>query len=327
MDTNWSSYSLVLIYSAIAVYTLAFVLFTFDLSKRSAEAGERALQRQSAQKSDAASGGSSVATIVRTGTTEAGAPAPTGGTRKFERIALALTWLGFVLQLLATLARGIAVGHVPWSNMFEFSLVSSLVAAGVFLGLQFWQDLRFLGAYITGFVVVSLGLGTTVFFVDVVPLHPALQSYWLIIHVFVAILATSFFTVGAGVTVAQLLKAGRESGKVRTFRGLDTLPDSNKLETLAYRVIVIGFVFWSFTLIAGAIWAERAWSRYWGWDTKEVWTFVIWVLYAGYIHARATRGWRGTRAAWLSLVGASAILFNYTIVNLFFKGLHAYSGL
>ena len=96
---------------------------------------------------------------------------------------------------------------------------------------------------------------------------------------------------------------------------------------MAYRVNVIGFVFWTFTLIAGAIWAERAWGRYWGWDTKEVWTFIIWTIFAGYIHARATRGWRGSRSAWLAIIGFTAVLFNFTIVNLFFKGLHAYSGL
>ena len=106
-----------------------------------------------------------------------------------------------------------------------------------------------------------------------------------------------------------------------------TLPDSSTLENLAYRVIIIGFILWTFTLMAGAIWAEAAWGRYWGWDTKEVWTFIIWVVYAGYIHARATRGWRGSRSAWLAIIGFSTVLFNFTVVNLFFKGLHAYSGL
>ena len=90
---------------------------------------------------------------------------------------------------------------------------------------------------------------------------------------------------------------------------------------------IIGFIMWTFTLMAGAIWAETAWGRYWGWDTKEVWTFIIWVVYAGYIHARATRGWRGSRSAWLAIIGFSTVLFNFTVVNLFFKGLHAYSGL
>ena len=98
-------------------------------------------------------------------------------------------------------------------------------------------------------------------------------------------------------------------------------------EGLAYRFATVGFIFWTFTLIAGAIWAGRAWGRFWGWDVKEVWTFIIWVLYAGYLHATATRGWSGTRAAWLCIVGFAAVLFNFGVVNVFFTGLHSYSGL
>ena len=104
-------------------------------------------------------------------------------------------------------------------------------------------------------------------------------------------------------------------------------PPSATLENLAYRVNIVGFILWTFTLIAGSIWAEQAWGRYWGWDTKEVWTFIIWTIYAGYIHARATRGWRGSRSAWLAIIGFSAVMFNFGIVNIFFKGLHVYSGL
>ena len=126
---------------------------------------------------------------------------------------------------------------------------------------------------------------------------------------------------------AQLLQARRELGATDKPRFLRAFPNSEALENLAYRVNVIGFAFWTFTLIAGAIWAEHAWGRYWGWDTKEVWTFIIWVIYAGYIHARATRGWRGSRSAWLAVVGFAAVMFNFGIVNVFFHGLHSYSGL
>ncbi|KTS80415.1 ABC transporter, partial [Microbacterium testaceum] len=166
------------------------------------------------------------------------------------------------------------------------------------------------------------------------PLADPLKSVWLVIHVFVAILATSLFALAFGLSVVQLLQTRRERKLVgapvdaagrRSF--LRTLPSADALESLAYRFAIVGFIFWTFTLIAGAIWANDAWGRFWGFDTKEVWTFVIWVLYAGYIHARATRGWRGTRSAWLSIIGFSAVLFNFTIVNVFFKGLHAYSGL
>jgi cytochrome c-type biogenesis protein CcsB len=193
--------------------------------------------------------------------------------------------------------------------------------------VQLWLDLKFLGAYITGFGLIVLGVGTVNFYVAVVPLPPALQSYWLVIHVFVATLGTAFFAIGGGLSIVQLVQARREAGKLGSVKFLETVPDADKLETLAYRVVVVGFVFWTFTLIAGSIWAEHAWGRYWGWDTKEVWTFIIWTIFAGYIHARATRGWRGSRSAWLAIIGFVAVMFNFTIVNLFFKGLHVYSGL
>ncbi|MFT4285280.1 MAG: c-type cytochrome biogenesis protein CcsB, partial [Protaetiibacter sp.] len=242
------------------------------------------------------------------------------------RIAFALTVLGFAVHVLGLVLRGIAASRTPWANMFEFAVTGTAVIVGVYLAVNIFRNVRFLGAYITGLAALLLMLATMNVYVDVVPLPPALQSGWLVIHVFVAILGTGFFALGAGLSIAQLLQARREAGAtgMRFLRGF---PASEALENTAYRVNVIGFAFWTFTLIAGAIWAEHAWGRYWGWDTKEVWTFIIWVVYAGYIHARATRGWRGNPSAWLAIVGFSAVLFNFTVVNLFFKGLHAYSGL
>lgn len=310
------SYSLVAIYSAMAIYTIAFIMFALDLAKRSA----RAATVESAHVGQPANAGGTTATLQKMQT---GQTAPV---YKFERIAYALVALGWLVHVAAVILRGVAQGFVPWANMFEFSLTSSAIVAGVFVVIQRWQNLKFLGVYITGFTLITLGVGTVNFYVPVKPLPDALDSYWLIIHVFVASLATALFAIGAGLSVAQLLQARREAGK-KTLRLLETFPDAVKLENLAYLVTVVAFVFWTFTLMAGSIWAERAWGRYWGWDTKEVWTFIIWVVYAGYIHARATRGWRGARSAWLALIGFSAVMFNYTIVNLFFKGLHSYSGL
>jgi cytochrome c-type biogenesis protein CcsB len=320
------SYSLVAIYSAMAVYTIAFVLFAFDLAKRSADKTVTVASPAETVASVGARGGT--ATLERVHVDRD--VATTLPTRRFERIAFALTVLGWLLHVAGTVLRGFADGHVPWSNMFEFALVSSGFIIGVFVLAEFWQNLRFLGAYITGFGLLILGVGTVNFYVDVKPLPPALQSYWLIIHVFVATFATAIFAIGAGLSLLQLLQARREAASVGGVeRGgfLHTFPSAERLENLAYRSIVVGFVFWTFTLIAGSIWAERAWGNYWTWDTKEVWTFIIWVIFAGYIHARATRGWRGSRSSWLALIGFATVLFNFTIVNLFFKGLHAYSGL
>jgi cytochrome c-type biogenesis protein CcsB len=245
----------------------------------------------------------------------------------YQKIALVLLVLGWIVHLAATIMRGIAGSRVPWANMFEFGLTATLLIVAVYLGSLFWRDLGYLAAYITGFNVLALGIVTVNFYVDVVPLPPALQSAWLVIHVFVASLATAFFALGAALSALQLVRARFEVRKMTRARIMNTLPGSSVMESLAYRLNVVGFVMWSFTLIAGAIWAERAWGRYWGWDVKEVWTFIIWVLFAGYIHARATRGWRGSRAAWLAIVGFVAVIFNYTIVNIAFTGLHSYSGL
>lgn len=315
MVETLDSYSLIAIYSAMAVYTLAFIFFAVDLAKRSAHAQSAA----SASAQFAVVGGGATATLEKV----AAPPAPR---YRFERIGFALTVIAWAVHVAAVVLRGFAQGFVPWANMFEFSLTSSAIVATVFVGIQFWQNLRFLGVYMTGFVLISLGVGTVNFYVPVKPLPDALDSYWLIIHVFVAALGTALFAIGAGLSLVQLLQARRESGG-KGLRFLNTLPNAVRLENLAYLVTVIGFVFWTFTLIAGSVWAERAWGRYWGWDTKEVWTFIIWTIYAGYIHARATRGWRGARSAWLALVGFASVMFNYTVVNLFFKGLHSYSGL
>ena len=321
MTLTLETTSLIAVYSAMVVYTFAFIAFTVDLARRSA----------AEPVAVAASVGQSAATSARTSVLEkTTTDAPTDGPARMSRamrMAMGFTILGWVLHVVAVVLRGFAAGYAPWSNMYGFAITATALIVGVFLFVQFWQDLKFLGAYIVGFCLAFLGLATVNFYVAVAPQPPALQSAWLVIHVFVAILGTAFFALGGGLSVVQLLQSRREARGGEGMAFLATLPNAQKLENLAYRLILVGFVFWTFTLIAGAVWAERAWGRYWGWDTKEVWTFIIWTIFAGYIHARATRGWRGSRSAWLAMIGFAAVMFNFTVVNLFFKGLHAYSGL
>lgn len=321
--------SLIGTYSAIAVYVLAFIAFTVDLAGRSARAiaardAAAPVEREAAL---VGSGGGPGHGLVEVQPAVPDAPPPTRRDSRFARMGIALTVIAWAVHVGSDVLRGVAANRVPWANMYEFALTGTAIMIGVFLFAQFWRDLRFLGTYITGLVALLLALATVNFYVAVSPLQPALQSPWLVIHVFVATLGTGFFCVGAGLSLLQIMQAKREAGGLRRLPFLATLPSSEALESAAYRVIVIGFVFWFFTLVAGAIWADAAWGRYWGWDTKEVWTFIIWVIYAGYIHARATRGWRGSRAATIAIIGFTAVLFNFTVVNLFFKGLHAYSGL
>ena len=329
--------SVLLVWTAVAIYALAFIAYAIDLSRRSAQAvaAQDAVVRE---RELVAAGGETLAQVRASETAAAASVSARGRDRSrpvWARIGTALTWLGFLFHLGATVTRGVAAGRVPWSNMYEFAMTGTLLIVAVYLVVLFRYDLRFLGAFITGLVVLLLG-GTVVggLYVEVTPLSDPLKSVWLVIHVFVASLATALFSLAFALSVLQLLQARRERKAAAVEAGAKTgpgflriLPSADNLESLAYRFAIIGFIFWTFTLIAGSIWANDAWGRYWGFDTKEVWTFVIWVLYAGYIHARATRGWRGTRSAWLSIIGFAAVMFNFTIVNMFFKGLHVYSGL
>jgi cytochrome c-type biogenesis protein CcsB len=341
--------SIILIYSAMAVYALAFIAFALDLARRSStvKAAEGSEERVpvGVGATDAVGAPSASVTAAGVATRASGvagasddpslvsvAGVDSSGRRSIAlRLGVSFTILAWVIQLVGVILRGVAANRVPWANMYEFSITGTLLIVAVFLVVLLREDLRFLGTFVTGLVLVLLGISTVNYYVSVSPLPPALQSAWLVIHVFVASLGTAFFALGGALSAVQLLQTKGDSvsriASALRLRFLKTLPDAESLERLAYRVNIVGFVFWTFTLIAGAIWAERAWGRYWGWDTKEVWTFIIWVIYAGYIHARATRGWRGSRSAWLAIVGFVAVLFNFGIVNVFFKGLHAYSGL
>ena len=280
----------ILLWTAIAVYAAAFVAFAFDLARRSQLSADAASVREF--ELVGAGAGSR-------GAKSASASGSDAAPQRFvmARIGTSLTVLAFIFHLGATVTRGLAAGRVPWANLYEFAMMGTLLIVAVFLVVLTRIDLRFLGTFITGLVVVLLGLSATNFYVDVSPLMDPLKSVWLVIHVFVASLGTAFFALAFALSVIQLMQSRRErlisEGAEKTGPGfLRTFPGSERLESMAYRFTIIGFILWTFTLIAGSIWAYYAWSRFWGFDVKETWTFVIWVLYAGYIHARATRGWR-----------------------------------
>ena len=293
-----AQYSLLAIFASMAIYTIAFLVFAWHLTRATSE------NKDARAKSPA-----------------------------LEKVGLVLLSIAVAVHGFGVLLRGLSASRVPWANMYEFSISGSFILVAIFLACWRVRDIRAIASFVVGFALLVLGTATTIFYVQIKTLMPALQSYWLVIHVTVAVLATAFFNIAAALSVAYLLKTStyveKSKSKVVAFgrRILSVFPDSLKLERLQVQFNSIGLVLWTFTLIAGAIWAHKAWHRFWGWDTKEVWTFIIWTLYAGYFHATFTRGWTGKRAAWLSLVGFTAILFNFTIVNLFFKGLHVYSGL
>ena len=243
------------------------------------------------------------------------------------RAGLALTVVGCGALALGVLTRGLAAGRVPWGNMYEFATSGLLIAVLAYLLLVPALDVRWLGAWVTGFAVIVLGLAFTVY-VPAGPLVPALRSYWLVLHVSAAAIAGGAFVVGAGASALFLVKdrAERRTPLDQRTGYLWRLPASSAMDRVAHRVHAFAFPIWTFAaLIAGPIWAQYAWGRYWGWDPKEVWAFITWVVYAAYLHARATAGWRGRGAAILALVGFLTFIFNFIGINLFADGLHSYA--
>ena len=221
--------------------------------------------------------------------------------------------------------RGLSVERWPLGNMFEFSVMGSMFTSIAFSIWATRRDLRWLGLFITGPILLVLGMAVRVWYTEAAELLPSLQSYWLVIHVTVAVLATAIFTLGAAATAIYLVKdAFDRSGRSSI---LDRFPDSTALERTAYGLHIVAFPLWTFTLIAGAIWAREAWASYWNWDPKEVWTFVIWVVYAAYLHSRATSGISRETASYIALAGYACIIVNFAVVNVFIVGQHSYSGL
>jgi len=237
------------------------------------------------------------------------------------RAALALTGLGWLVQLGTIVTRGLAAHRVPWGNMFEFSTVVAFVAVTAFLVLLVRERARWLGVFVLLPVVLYLGFAGVVLYARAAPLVPALNSYWLKIHVVAAMSATGMFFVSGIAAILYLMKLRRPDAPL-----MSRLPSVERLDRLTYGVIAFAFPIWTFAVIAGAIWAESAWGRYWGWDPKETWSFITWVIYAGYLHARATAGWKGKRSAWFAVAAFAALIINYYVVNLYIVGLHSYAG-
>jgi cytochrome c-type biogenesis protein CcsB len=251
---------------------------------------------------------------------------------RYGRIGFGLTCLGFLVLAVGVLFRGLAAHRVPWGNMYEFSITGCLAVCAAYVVLVRQYHVRWLGLLVTGFLVMVLGLAVLVLYRNVSPLVPALHSYWLMIHVSSAAVAGGAYTVGALASVLYLLrrrleiKAADHPEVARTGFMWRT-PSAEAIDRIAYRVHAFAFPLWTFAVMCGAIWAQYAWGRFWGWDPKEVWAFITWVAYAAYLHARATAGWQGRAAAYVALLGYATFLFNFVGINLFGSGLHSYAGM
>lgn len=237
--------------------------------------------------------------------------------RRAANIGMSLTWLAAGMLLVGIVLRGMWAGRVPWGNMYEFSITSALGILVVFLVWSTQRDLRWLGLFVTIPTLLTLGLAVTVLYTEAAQLVPALKSYWLVIHVFAAIIGGGAFTVGAATAGLSLIS---DKGWFKQ------LPSREKLEGFTHRIVSFAFPIWTFAVVAGAIWAENAWGRYWGWDPKETWAFITWVIFAAYLHARSTAGWKHQKASVIALIGWLSFLINYLGVNIFINGLHSYAG-
>jgi cytochrome c-type biogenesis protein CcsB len=293
-----------MVYSSMGVFALAFI----------AHAYETAFAVRAPHLADSAKGNLRTKTFDYT------------RTEKTARIATAMMILGFLLLFVGVVARGVSAGRVPWGNMYEFSITGALAFTAAYLGALRKYDLRWLGLFVSISVLLTLGTAVTILYVPSAPLVPALKSPWLVIHVATAIISGGVFLLsnviaGAFLFLDSMEKKGERAPWAKRLPSLDTL------DQLSYRLVAFVFPLWTFSVIAGAVWAESAWGRYWGWDPKETWAFITWVAYAAYLHARVTVGWRGRRAAWLCIFAGSTFLFNYIYVNIWGTGKHTYSGL
>ncbi|HET9309795.1 MAG TPA: c-type cytochrome biogenesis protein CcsB [Actinomycetota bacterium] len=268
---------------------------------------------------------------------------------------------GVVANIVSIVARGFAADRVPWGNMYEYSsLLALLVVIGALVVVEGVYKVRSLTGFALMFSVLTMAVAVSFLYVGPGPLVPALNSYWIKIHVQAAIWGSSLFALGGIATIAYLVVDRVERRSLDALGSkdrppimggaldldadapADLVPDSAEdvetrpakrrlvpsaagLDRLAYRIIALAFPIWTFAVIAGAVWAQEAWGRYWGWDPKETWSFITWVIFAGYLHARATNGWKGRRAAFIALVGFASLLVTYYVVNLWIVGLHSYA--
>lgn len=318
IDVGLARYSDWAFTSSLIVLVLALLLLAVELAYTgSRRVAERELVAAGSVSADSATPGVVTATPARPLDERVGGA------------GLALAYLGMALLAACIVLRGLATHRVPWGNMYEFinlTCFCGLVAAAVVLRRP---RFRSLWVFVLVPVLILLAISGHWLYSNAAPVMPALQSYWLPIHVSVVSLGSGVFVV-AGVASILFLARTSRFGDPQTpgalARLVQRLPDAQTLDRIAYRTTIFGFPVFGFGVIFGAIWAEEAWGRYWGWDPKETVSFIAWVVYAAYLHARSTAGWRDRRAAWINVVGFVAMVFNLFFINLVTVGLHSYAG-
>ncbi|QKG22750.1 c-type cytochrome biogenesis protein CcsB [Actinomadura verrucosospora] len=315
-----------LMLTTVVLYIVALVAYAADLGFGRRSAAVAAAERAEAKVLVGAAGAEAVEEPPAEGAAAAADAEPERQRVDWARLAVVLNVLGWASHLGILVTRGLAEHRWPWGNMYEFMTALSFAAVTAFMVVALRYKAQFLGAFVMAAVVVALGVDNIWLYDSAGPVSPALNSYWIAIHVTAAIIATGSFTVAGAATILYLLKSRAEAGEAGAGSGfLSRIPSAADLDRLSMRVTTFAFPIWTAAIIMGAIWADQAWGRYWGWDPKEVWSFVTWIVYAAYLHARATAGWKGRKAAILSLIGFGCLLFNFFGVNYMFSGMHSYA--
>lgn len=249
--------------------------------------------------------------------------------RKWAGMTQALVWVGVALHLVAFVTRGLAAGRFPLGNLYEYILFMTaviMVVAAVVVQRKNWHTVW---PWLLFPMVIAMFLNSTVFHMQAAPVVPALQSYWLPVHVSSVSIGASVGLVSGAFALLYLLRMHQPRGKEHGVLGAIArpLPDAKTLDQIAYKTAVVTLPLFGIGIVFGAIWAEVAWGRFWGWDAKETVSMITWILYAAYLHARATAGWKSTAAAWINVFAMAMTIFNMTYVNTVIAGLHSYAGL
>ncbi|HEY3469490.1 MAG TPA: c-type cytochrome biogenesis protein CcsB [Amycolatopsis sp.] len=318
IDETLSQYSDWLYTTAAAIYVVALMMTLIE--QGFGAKGRLAMERAKRRSRELVGAGGPPIEEVQTAQREVGRP------ERIGRMGAALLVLGALLQLSAIVLRGLAVHRAPWGNMYEYGMAVTFITVVTWLIVMYKFPVRHLTGFLLLPVVILMFINGTLLYTIAAPVQPALQSYWLVIHVSAAIIGSGVFLVPGVASVLYLFRSAYEKDETKFARFASKLPAADVLDRIAYRTTIFAFPVFTFGVLCGAVWAESAWGRFWGWDPKETVAFIAWVVYAAYLHSRATAGWRGARAAAINIVGFAAIIFNLFFVNLVTAGLHSYAG-
>lgn len=252
---------------------------------------------------------------------------------KWAGATQALVWTGIILHLISVVTRGLSAGRFPLGNLYEYVLMVSCITLMVAAAVVQRRGQQVVWPWILTPLLVLMFVGATKLYADSAPVVPALQSYWLPVHVTTVSTGASIGIVSGVFSLMYLLRVWQAPGKeahegvAGVFGAMAApLPSAEKLDSIAYKLAVFTLPILGMGIIFGAIWAEDAWTRFWGWDPKETFSFISWILYAAYLHARATAGWK-VGAAWVNILAMGTMVFNLFFINLVVSGLHSYAGL